>query len=84
MYAAVDCLAPDAPVLLFGHNAGPDGWADAWFLDSPSPEQWLTSWLNGTGWWEEGAMTAEDAPEPTPWPDAAHRLVRPAAGTVDW
>ncbi|WP_405726662.1 SMI1/KNR4 family protein [Streptomyces sp. NBC_01537] len=74
MYAAVDCLAPDAPVLLFEPNAGPDDWADAWFLDSPSVAQWLTSWLDGTGWWEEEVMMAEDGPQPTPWPDAARRL----------
>ena len=43
MYAAVDCLTADAPVLLFEPNAGPDDWADAWFLDSPSLTQWLTS-----------------------------------------
>ncbi|WP_030816445.1 SMI1/KNR4 family protein [Streptomyces sp. NRRL F-2799] len=83
MYAAVDCLAPDAPVLLFEPNAGPDDWADAWFLDSPSLEQWLTSWLNGIGWWEEEVMMAENAPEPSPWPDAAHRLARASEGTVD-
>ncbi|MGW3338033.1 SMI1/KNR4 family protein [Streptomyces sp. NPDC001009] len=74
MYAAVDCLAPDAPVLLFEPNAGPDDWADAWFLDSPSVARWLTSWLDGAGWWEEEVMMAEDGPEPTPWPDAARRL----------
>jgi len=74
MYAAVDCLDPDAPVLLFEPNAGPDDWADAWFLDSPSLSQWLTSWLDGTGWWEEDVMMAEDAQEPKPWPDAARRL----------
>jgi len=43
MYAAVGCLTPDAPVLLFEPNPGPDDWADAWFLDSPSLTQWLTS-----------------------------------------
>ncbi|MEV0491127.1 SMI1/KNR4 family protein [Streptomyces atratus] len=74
MYAAVDCLAPDAPVLLFEPNADPDDWADAWFLDSPSVAQWLTSWLDGTGWWEEEVMMAEDGPQPTPWLDAARRL----------
>lgn len=74
MYAAVDCLAPDAPVLPFEPNAGPDDWADAWFLDSSSVAQWVTSWLDGTGWWEEEVMMAEDGPQPTPWPDAARRL----------
>jgi hypothetical protein len=74
MYAAVDCLHPDAPVLLFEPNAGPANWADAWFLDSPSLAQWLSSWLDGTGWWEEDGMTADDAAEPTPWTDAAARI----------
>ena len=49
MYAAVDCLTPDSPVLVFEPNAGPDDWADAWFLDSPSIAQWPASWLDGTG-----------------------------------
>jgi hypothetical protein len=66
MYAAVDCLDPAAPVLLFEPNAGPEDWADAWFLDSPSLAQWLGSWLEGTGWWEEEVMMAEDAQEPVP------------------
>ena len=74
MYAAIDCLDPDAPVLLFEPNAGPEDWAEAWFTDSPSLAQWLDSWLEGTGWWEEVAMMAEDAPEPQPWPDATRRL----------
>jgi len=74
MYAAVDCLNPDAPLLLFEPNAGPDGWADAWFLDSPSLTQWLTAWLDQTGWYEEEVMMSEDIPQPAPWPDAARRL----------
>ncbi|MCZ4123530.1 SMI1/KNR4 family protein [Streptomyces sp. H39-S7] len=74
MYAAVDCLDPRAPVLLFEPNAGPQDWAEAWFTDSPSLAQWLSSWLDGTGWWEEEVMMAEDAPEPQHWPDATRRL----------
>ena len=74
MYAAVDCLDPDAPVLLFEPNAGPEDWAEAWFTDSPSLAQWLKSWLDSTGWWEEEVMMAEDAPEPQPWPDSTSRL----------
>ncbi|AXI78786.1 SMI1/KNR4 family protein [Peterkaempfera bronchialis] len=74
MYAAVDCLDPAAPVLLFEPNAGPDDWAEAWFLDSPSLAAWLTKWLEGAGWWEEEITLAEDAQEPTPWPDASQRL----------
>ncbi|WP_051942713.1 SMI1/KNR4 family protein [Streptacidiphilus rugosus] len=74
MSAAVDCLDPVAPVLLFEPNAGPDDWAEAWFTDSPSLAQWLQSWLDGTGWWEEEVMLSADAPEPQPWSDAARRL----------
>ncbi|TKA11245.1 SMI1/KNR4 family protein [Actinacidiphila oryziradicis] len=47
MYAAVDCLQPAAPVLLFEPNAIKD-WPDAWFQDSPSLAGWLTAWLSGT------------------------------------
>ncbi|TDU05546.1 SMI1/KNR4 family protein SUKH-1 [Streptomyces sp. 846.5] len=75
MYAAVDCLRPDTPVLLFEPNAVDDNWADAWFQDAASLSQWLTSWLGGTGWWEEDVMLAEDAADPQPWPDAAERIV---------
>ncbi|WP_344628336.1 SMI1/KNR4 family protein [Kitasatospora arboriphila] len=74
MYAAVDCLHPDAPVLLFEPNADPEDWADAWFADSPSLAAWLQAWLDGTGWWEEDVMLADDAPEPQPWSDAARRI----------
>ncbi|MFC4035882.1 SMI1/KNR4 family protein [Streptomyces polygonati] len=74
MYAAVDCLHPDGQILLFEPNAGPADWADAWFQDSPSLAQWLLTWLNGTGWWEEGAPMAGDTVAPRPWPDAAQRL----------
>ncbi|WP_406210138.1 SMI1/KNR4 family protein [Kitasatospora sp. NBC_01560] len=74
MYAAVDCLHPDAPVLLFEPNAGPDDWADAWFQDTPSLTAWLRVWLAGTGWWEEEALHEDDAVEPQPWADAARRL----------
>ncbi|WP_431683642.1 SMI1/KNR4 family protein [Kitasatospora sp. KL5] len=74
MYAAVDCLHPDAPVLLFEPNAGPEDWADAWFEDSPSLAAWLESWLSGAGWWEEEVMLGPAAVEPRPWPDASRRI----------
>ena len=74
MYAAVDCLRAGAPVLLFEPNAVDGNWADAWFQDSPSLSQWLASWLDGTGWWEEEAMSAQGAADPRPWPDAAERI----------
>ncbi|BBA98414.1 hypothetical protein RVR_4582 [Actinacidiphila reveromycinica] len=74
MYAAVDCLRPGAPVLLFEPNAVGEDWADAWFEDSPSLAAWLASWVEGTGWWEEEVMMSEDARELVPWPDAARRI----------
>jgi hypothetical protein len=33
-------------------------------------DQVVGSWLDGTGWWEEEVMMAEDGPQPTPWLDA--------------
>lgn len=74
MNAAVDCLSPGGPVLLFEPNAEPDDWADAWFQDAPSLAAWLDAWLSGTGWWEEDVMMGENPVEPTPWPEAAQRL----------
>ncbi|MEV7233200.1 hypothetical protein AB0N06_04195 [Streptomyces sp. NPDC051020] len=68
----VDLLAHDEDRV--EPNAGLDEWADAWFLDSPSVAQWLISWLDGTGWWEEEVMMAEDGLQPTPWLDTARRL----------
>lgn len=51
MYACVDCRGESAQVLLFEPNGGdPD---HVWFLDSPSLADWLTTWLDGTGWYEE-------------------------------
>lgn len=75
MYAAVDCLVPGAPVLLFEPNAVGDDWADAWFKDSPTLARWLLSWLDGTGWWEEDDVTDEEAVYLGPWPDAGQRLL---------
>lgn len=66
MYACVDCRTEDAPVLLFDPNG--DDPEHVWFLDSPRLADWLTSWLDGTGWYEE----ANDGLEPVPWP--AHRI----------
>lgn len=74
MYAAVDCLRPEGPVLLFEPNAVEDNWPDAWFQDAPSLAAWLESWLNGTGWWEEEVMLADDSAGLAPWPEAAARI----------
>ncbi|MFJ4687330.1 SMI1/KNR4 family protein [Streptomyces sp. NPDC088789] len=61
MYACVDCLAPQAPVLLFEPNA--DDADHAWYVDAPGLDTWLRTWLDGTGWYEE----SNEGPEPTPW-----------------
>lgn len=87
MYAAVDCLQPAAPVLVFEPNSIEDNWPDAWFQDAPSLAAWLNSWLHGTGWWEGEAMADGDAAEPRPWPQAAGRIaagrsVTPSAATT--
>ncbi|MET7380964.1 SMI1/KNR4 family protein [Streptomyces sp. NPDC005526] len=63
MYACVDCRAPEATVLLFEPNPGdPD---HAWFVDAPSLADWLHTWVDGTGWYEEMNEDLEMAP----WPD---------------
>ncbi|MFJ6571521.1 SMI1/KNR4 family protein [Streptomyces sp. NPDC091292] len=61
MYACVDCLSEDAPVLLFEPNA--DEADHAWYLDAPSLADWLRTWLDGAGWYEE----ANDGPDLAPW-----------------
>jgi hypothetical protein len=52
MYAAVDCRSPAGTVLLFEPNAGPEDWAEAWFLDADSLVRWLETWIAGTGWYQ--------------------------------
>lgn len=74
MYAAVDCTDPQGPVLLYEPNAVEDDWSIAWYEDAESLASWLQSWLSGTGWYEEEIMMNEDDTDPTPWPQAKHRL----------
>ncbi|MCC9155668.1 SMI1/KNR4 family protein [Streptomyces parvulus] len=76
MYACVDCRSPQATVLLFEPNAGD---ADhAWYLDAPSLADWLRTWLDGTGWYEEDS----EGPDLLPWADFARRTGRdPATAT---
>ncbi|MFG2649880.1 SMI1/KNR4 family protein [Streptomyces sp. NPDC048436] len=62
MYACVDSRSDTAPVLLFEPNGGDP--EHAWFIDAPSLADWLTIWLDGTGWYEEDNEGA-DLP---PWP----------------
>ncbi|WP_416959832.1 SMI1/KNR4 family protein [Streptomyces sp. Agncl-13] len=61
MYACVDCRSPQATVLLYEPNA--DEADHAWYVDAPSLTDWLRSWLDGTGWYEDH----EGGAEPTPW-----------------
>lgn len=63
MYACVDCRTPQATVLLFEPNAGDVD--HAWYVDAPSLADWLRTWTEGTGWYEE----TSEGPEPTPWTD---------------
>ncbi|MFG2326621.1 SMI1/KNR4 family protein [Streptomyces sp. NPDC048568] len=70
MYACVDCHSPQATVLLFEPNA--DDADHAWYVDAPSLTDWLHTWLDGTGWYEE----ANDGPEPLPWTDFPLRAGR--------
>ncbi|WP_026412625.1 SMI1/KNR4 family protein [Actinomadura oligospora] len=68
MYAAIDCTAPEAPVLLYEPNAVTDDRAHAWFQDTGSLATWLHNWLTGEGWYEN------DDPDLRLWPDARHRI----------
>ena len=72
MYAAVDCQSPAGTVLLFEPNAGPEDWAEAWFVDASSLGEWLETWIAGTGWYEP----REDGPdlEMELWEAASARL----------
>ncbi|MET7479983.1 SMI1/KNR4 family protein [Streptomyces sp. NPDC005648] len=67
MYACVDCRSPQATVLLFEPNAGDA--AHAWYVDAPSLADWLCSWLDGTGWYEE----TNEGVDLAPWADFAMR-----------
>ncbi|MFF2079401.1 SMI1/KNR4 family protein [Kitasatospora sp. NPDC058162] len=70
MTGAVDCLHPDAPVLL----VLPDDETHPIRADSPSLARWLADWLDGRAWWEEEVMAANEGEMLPPWPDAAARF----------
>ncbi|MFE6361919.1 SMI1/KNR4 family protein [Streptomyces sp. NPDC057806] len=70
MYACVDCHDPEAPVLLFEPNA--DTSDQAWYVDAPSLELWLHTWVEGTGWYEE----TNDDMDMAPWTDFRIRTTR--------
>lgn len=72
MYAAVDCLDDRGAVLLFEPNVFSGDWAEVWFLDNDDLADWLRSWTSPTAWFSE---TGEAEGGPTPWADAAARLV---------
>jgi hypothetical protein len=69
MYACVDCHSPDLTVLLFEPNPGdPDL---AWYVDTPSLEEWLRAWVEGEGWYDEEAGEVADMPL---WADYRDRV----------
>ncbi|MFG3064787.1 SMI1/KNR4 family protein [Streptomyces sp. NPDC048231] len=63
MYACVDCSTPQGTVLLYEPNA--DDAAQVWYVDAPGLVDWLHTWLEGTGWYEE----SNDGTDLAPWPD---------------
>ncbi|MGW3494185.1 SMI1/KNR4 family protein [Streptomyces sp. NPDC001020] len=63
MYACVDCRTPRGTVLLYEPNV--DEGDTSWYLDAPGLAEWLQTWLDGTGWYEE----ANDGTDLPPWPD---------------
>ncbi|MGW7043178.1 SMI1/KNR4 family protein [Streptomyces avermitilis] len=63
MYACVDCRTPQGTVLLFEPNA--DDAHHAWYVDAPGLAQWLRTWLDGTGWYDE----SNDDMDLAPWAD---------------
>ncbi|GAA2566783.1 MULTISPECIES: SMI1/KNR4 family protein [Streptomyces] len=63
MYACVDCRSPEATVVLFEPNPGDP--ALAWYVDAPSLSDWLRSWVEGTGWYEE----ENEGVDLAPWTD---------------
>ncbi|MET9614898.1 SMI1/KNR4 family protein [Kitasatospora indigofera] len=79
MFACVDCRSDDGTVLLFEPNAisGQDV-SGAWFVDAGSLAEWLGTWLDGRGWYEEDAVNG-GFPRAR-WAAAASRLqsARPA------
>ncbi|MBW8738278.1 MAG: SMI1/KNR4 family protein [Streptomyces turgidiscabies] len=58
-----DCRTPQGAVLLFEPNA--EDADQAWYTDTPGLAEWLHTWLDGTGWYEE---TNDDAAL-KPWPE---------------
>ncbi|MEU6278825.1 SMI1/KNR4 family protein [Streptomyces sp. NPDC047028] len=71
MYACVDCRSPQAPVLLFEPNAHD---ADtAWYVDAPTLTDWLRTWLDRAGWYEE---TSDGTDDLAPWTEFRIRTAR--------
>ncbi|GAA4834336.1 SMI1/KNR4 family protein [Kitasatospora terrestris] len=73
MFACVDCRSDEGTVLLFDPNAisGQDV-SRAWFVDGGSLAEWLGTWLDGRGRYEEDAVNG-GFPR-LRWADAASRL----------
>ncbi|MFD9271574.1 SMI1/KNR4 family protein [Streptomyces goshikiensis] len=72
MFACVDCRSEDGTVLLFEPNAitGQDV-SRAWFVDAGSLAEWLETWLDGRGWYEEDVIDRDF--DMAPWADASSR-----------
>ncbi|ESP95852.1 hypothetical protein B591_00045 [Streptomyces sp. GBA 94-10 4N24] len=72
MFACVDCRSDDKTVLLFEPNAiTAQDVSRAWFVDAGSSAEWLETWLNGQGWYEEDAVDRDF--DMAPWADASSR-----------
>lgn len=67
MYACVDCSSPHGTVLLYEPNA--DEAEHSWYVDAPGLKEWLTTWLDGKGWYEE----SYSGPDLEPWADFSIR-----------
>lgn len=68
MLACVDCRGEEARVLLFEPNPGEVD--QAWYVLAPTLADWLTAWLDGTGWFAEDEGFEGDL---HPWPDYCAR-----------
>ncbi|MEL5957895.1 SMI1/KNR4 family protein [Streptomyces sp. CLV115] len=79
-FACVDCHSEDGTVLLFDPNAiGDQDLSRAWFVAAGSLAEWLVTWLDERGRYEEDAVDGGFGR--TRWADAASRMRSdPAAG----
>jgi hypothetical protein len=69
--AAIDCLDPAAPVLLYESDVDTVTPTDAWKIDQPTIEQWWEAWV-------DGRLTTPTAPWPGPRNADTDGLQRPS------